>query len=351
MWHTDLCVKALDLFDQGHKFECREIVDTMGSGGHGQGHAGSEGGLRIVQKQLSTAPSSPTHPTEPARHVTEPDEQSTTYTTYSIPPKHATAGTFSFGPATRRTVTTVTTTTTVSLPPLVIKPPLNLHERDARQYPLAFVPTPSHLRKFVTSVNGADVTFEEGEDAAVVVQKHSDLLSAIGRGHGVLEEEEAGPSIRTMSNSATQALHSVGVPRAPKRANPPSIAEAAELAGLQRRIKKPRSRLYKALDHPRDDLQRQNTASTRTITQAQNRSPLTPNEDVSAQRDSASSTFDSEQMPQGGLWAAVANKPTAWKWKSTPTSRTAHYKVPMRKASSYSEVGERRRPPRQRPHG
>ena len=157
----------------------------------------------------------------------------------------------SFGPAIQQTVTTVTTTTSVSLPPLVIHPPKHLDERDPKQYPLAFSPTPAYLKRFCTDIHGQPIRFVEGENARATIRKHEALRAKIERSQGAIRSEEKQDGYYTPTRSfdgqeINPTIHNVRASAAPKRtATPPSIAEAAELASLQRMIKKPRSHAFR----------------------------------------------------------------------------------------------------------
>ncbi|KAI7680132.1 hypothetical protein KC353_g22138, partial [Hortaea werneckii] len=83
------------------------------------------GGLGVHAQQapeaiLSTAPASPAEevpPGKPAMAGQEDNTTTSTTTSHPMPPENSTVGSFSFGPAIQRVVTTVTTTTTTALPP------------------------------------------------------------------------------------------------------------------------------------------------------------------------------------------------------------------------------------------
>ncbi|KAF2478543.1 WD40-repeat-containing domain protein [Neohortaea acidophila] len=170
---------------------------------------------------------------------------------YTLPPQHSTVAQLSFGPATQQTVTTVTTTTTVSLPPLIMRPPKDLFERDVKQYPLAFSPTPKYLRRFCTDVNGMPIRFQEEEDARETVRKHRELQANIHMQGGAIRTEQDDKSYRTpvrdlQHSHVGKQVHNVRASGAHKRSHTPlSIAEAAELASLERKMKKPRAHLHR----------------------------------------------------------------------------------------------------------
>jgi F-box and WD-40 domain protein CDC4 len=73
-------------------------------------------------------------------------------------------GQLKYAPATQTTVVTTTTTTTTSFPPLMLKAPRHLYNRDPKQYPLAASPTPDGIKMFSFDVDGRPVCFSETED-------------------------------------------------------------------------------------------------------------------------------------------------------------------------------------------
>ena len=239
---------------------------------------------------LSTAPASPVDdmPNHKPGHLADEDAQSgkTLTSIPTMPPPHSTAGQFRFGPATQQTVTTVTTTTTVSLPPLVMKPPRDLEDRDPKQYPLAFAPTPAHLQRFSTDVYGRPLRFHEEEDAQETVRKQQEKLRKIQQHKGSIRSEQKQDDYHTPVRSSNQLhmskqVHNVRASNAPKRtATPPSIAEAAELASLQRRTKKPRSALHKPNEDVSEYPSLNQRAASGEIPVLSNPSPVTPDTDV-----------------------------------------------------------------------
>ncbi|KAF3008510.1 SCF ubiquitin ligase complex subunit cdc4 [Curvularia kusanoi] len=166
---------------------------------------------------------------------------------------HATIGQFSFAPATRTTVVTTTYTTTVNIPPMRINAP-SLSERDPKEYPLAQVRAPEAIRKVYFDAGGDVGLFEEADDAPKRVKEHSALQEKLRAANGKMRQVEtfSGPATfaspsrtnRPTSSSQPPALRSVSGRRKRDPADdsppPPSIREAAEMASLQRRSKKPR---------------------------------------------------------------------------------------------------------------
>ncbi|KAF2724822.1 WD40 repeat-like protein [Polychaeton citri CBS 116435] len=238
---------------------------------------------------LSTAPASPREnmsslkPAAPAQQVSS----STTTSAPSVPPQHSNMAQISFGPATQQTVVTTTTTTTVTLPPLVIKPPKDLYERDPKHYPLAFSPTPHSIKRFCFDLHGRPTTFEEVEDAGETSRRFHELQSRIKRHHGSIREEEKQldeldtPEHRFRQSHVNSKVHSIRGSNAPKRtATPPSIAEAAELASLQRKTKKPRSQLHRTFSELEEAPFAIQQAPSAGATHIGNPSPVTPDTDV-----------------------------------------------------------------------
>lgn len=237
---------------------------------------------------LTTAPASPTEENMPSMPPPAPREATTTTTTHTMPPQHSTVARMSFGPATQQTVTTVTTTTTVSLPPLVMKPPKDLFERDPKQYPLAFSPTPNYLRRFCADVNGKPISFQEEEDAQETVRKHKELQARIQRHNGSVRSEVSKDNVRTPSRAlkahqANKTVHNVRATNAPKRtATPPSIAEAAELASLNRRTKRPRSKLHRTFSELQEQESLNQRVASGSIPSTSNFTPVTPETEFGA---------------------------------------------------------------------
>lgn len=182
-------------------------------------------------------------------------------------PPYTTLGHLSFAPATQQTVVTTTTTTTVSLPPLLFKPPTDLSARDPKQYPLAFSPTPASLKHFRVDAGGQPILYREADDAqasltrasptfpcctltlwqfqlTIVYSQYHKQQSKLGKSDGILRQERNPTNTHDPTPSIPQ--HSTTRSSLEKRpASPPSLAEAAEIASLHRRRKKPRSLLQR----------------------------------------------------------------------------------------------------------
>ena len=70
----------------------------------------------------------------------------------------------SIAPATTTTVITTTTTTTTQFPPMYLKQPRSLSERDPKEYPLAHAHAPESIRKFCFDVGGEQALFQEANN-------------------------------------------------------------------------------------------------------------------------------------------------------------------------------------------
>ncbi|KAK5131640.1 hypothetical protein LTR08_000767 [Meristemomyces frigidus] len=238
---------------------------------------------RAAEAILSTAPASPTEEM-PSHKPTMPErgELSTTTTSYDMPPPDTTVGSFTFGPAIQRVVTTVTTTTTTALPPIVMHPPKDLHERDAKQYPLAFSPTPYPLKRFAFDYHGRPTTFQESEDPNETARKYQETQARIERHHGSIRMEERSENYETpvrgpRTQQVRRVVDSVREGHGVKRtATPPSIAEAAELASLQRKLKKPRSQLHRTQSELVEQPSLNQRAASGAYPTTSNQSPVTP---------------------------------------------------------------------------
>lgn len=166
---------------------------------------------------------------------------------------HATIGQFSFAPATTTTVVTTTYTTTTTLPPMRINAS-SLAQRDPKEYPLAQVRAPESIRKIYFDAGGDIGLFEEADDAPQKTQEHTTLQENLRASNGKIRKVDTlkGPatfaspsrSKRTVTPAQAPALRSVSGRRKRDPTDdsppPPSIREAAEMAGLQRCSKKPR---------------------------------------------------------------------------------------------------------------
>lgn len=238
---------------------------------------------------LSTAPASPTE--EMPSHksaLPEQGETATTTTSYNMPPPDTTVGSFTFGPAIQRVVTTVTTTTTTALPPIVMHPPKDLHDRDPKQYPLAFTPTPHPLKKFAFDHHGRPTTFHESEDPNETARRYQEMEARIQKHNGSIRREERqgnydtpvrGPRPQHINKKVDSLREGHGLKRT---ATPPSIAEAAELASLQRKLKKPRSQLQRAQSDMAEQSSSNQRAASVTFGLPSTLSPVTPDTESGA---------------------------------------------------------------------
>jgi F-box and WD-40 domain protein CDC4 len=237
---------------------------------------------------LSTAPASPTEEMPHHKHLTShPKETPSTVAANTMPPPNSTVASMCFGPATQQTVVTTTTTTTVSLPPLIMNPPRNLMDRDPKQYPLVFSPTPHSIKRFHFDVHGRPTTFHESEDAEETLRQHRKLQAKMQRHNGSLTYEEGREKpYETPTRSAEHLrlhknVHNIRASDAPKRtATPPSIAEAAELASLQRKIKKPRSQLQRTESETQEVPSLNQRTASGAFPEPSNPSPVTPDTDM-----------------------------------------------------------------------
>lgn len=239
-----------------------------------------------AETALSTAPASPVEDL-PDPYTQQPQARDADHGTRgmcerAVPPQHSTVAQLSFGPATQQTVTTVTTTTTVSLPPLIMRPPKDLFDRDPKQYPLAFTPTPSYLKRFCADLNGNPIRFQEEEDARETVRKYRELQAKLEGHDGSIRreetQEECHTAIRgTNDSQAITKVHEGQPSRGVKRNTPPSLADAAELASLNRRHKKPRSQLHRTSSELREHISLDQKAAFGDIVGATNPWPVTPN--------------------------------------------------------------------------
>ncbi|KAF2659960.1 WD repeat-containing protein pop1 [Lophiostoma macrostomum CBS 122681] len=171
---------------------------------------------------------------------------------------YSTLGQLSIAPATHTTVVTTTTTTTTSYPPILMNAPRNLKERDLKEYPLAHVPAPESIRRFFFSAGDTQACFEEANDVGVKVYEHQALHDGLQNSNGKLQTVQsyngppgfatpsriARPSkapLQSSERSLSGHKRRDPSPSSPSYPTfPPSIAEAAEIASLHRRSKKPR---------------------------------------------------------------------------------------------------------------
>ncbi|KAL8710394.1 MAG: hypothetical protein Q9220_004995 [cf. Caloplaca sp. 1 TL-2023] len=174
---------------------------------------------------------------------------------------NSTLGQFSLAPATQTTVVTTTTTTTLDFPPLEIKAPRNMEQRDTADYPLLVSRTPACLRGVEFKVGGQAIIFREPEDSIDSVNKWQQQQEALQDSKGVLRSV-----VRTQSDVGTPISRRSGLQKATGQhqenlhpltrkhldapPSPPSISKAARLAGQSR----PRKRRHDALELSDGDL-------------------------------------------------------------------------------------------------
>ncbi|QIW99479.1 hypothetical protein AMS68_004997 [Peltaster fructicola] len=197
-----------------------------------------------------------------------------------LPPQNSTLAQLTFGPATQQTIVTTTTTTTVSLPPLIIQPPRDLAERDPKQFPLIFSPTPTSIKRFCFDVNGKPTMLHEVEDVEETLSQHRKLQETMRKHNGTItrEEKHFETPIRTHNAQIVPKHTQDGRSDVRKRSAAPSIAEAAEMASMQRQAKRQRSRLHRALPDLHDQpLLEQSTLFSDTT----NFAPVTPDAESS----------------------------------------------------------------------
>jgi len=225
-------------------------------------------------------------------------------------PQYTAMGQVSFGPAIQKTVTTVTTFTTTDLPPLIINPPKDLLERDPKMYPLAYTPTPGSIKRFEFDYHGQRTNFHEAEDPNETMKIYQDHQARVRRHNGSIRHEERQEDYKTpvrgfkMPGPVGKAL-GVRASNAPKRtATPPSITEAAELASLQRRTKKPRSSLYRTHSESFEQSSLNQRTASGAFAVVSDPSPITP---------------DTENGPVGVLHTAAGSSRNDGKRRRSPT--------------------------------
>ena len=103
-------------------------------------------------------------------HDTEASAPSTLPHPPGIDP-FATVAHLSIAPATTTTVVTTTTTTTTQFPPMYLRQPRSLRERDPKEYPLAHIPAPESIRKVLLDVGDQQLLFEEANDGAEALKE------------------------------------------------------------------------------------------------------------------------------------------------------------------------------------
>ncbi|KAF2153898.1 WD40 repeat-like protein [Myriangium duriaei CBS 260.36] len=157
---------------------------------------------------------------------------------------YSTAGQFAFAPATQQTTVVTTTTTTVNLAPFVLQPPQTLQSRDPKQFPLVASRTPAHLRSIKFKLGGRLTSFTEKEDAEDFLGKYQKQQRSLRHAGGSLvdldealdiKEQPAGTEdvIRGESQHGLRARVHGARPEPP-----PSLAAAARMAEMRRKLGK-----------------------------------------------------------------------------------------------------------------
>ncbi|KAF2812568.1 WD repeat-containing protein pop1 [Mytilinidion resinicola] len=172
---------------------------------------------------------------------------------------YATLGQLSYVPTTHTTVVTTTTTTKIDFPPILLRAPRSLVERDPKIYPLACSPAPESVRRFAFDAGGTQAYFNEADDVQQSLNeyntRHDALIAANGRVESVQHynaqyetpnrtTQSSGITGRTLTDPLTRSFSG----RRKRSSSPPSIAEAAELASLQRKSKKSRATILGCQD-------------------------------------------------------------------------------------------------------
>ncbi|KAF2136997.1 uncharacterized protein K452DRAFT_236572 [Aplosporella prunicola CBS 121167] len=212
-------------------------------------------------------------------------EISKTVSTQVLDP-YASLGQLSYAPTTQTTVVTTTTTTTTSFPPLILNAPRHLHERDPKLYPLAAAPTPHSIREFEFDIEGKSARFCEADDAQRAYDESNQQYAALTANHGTLSSTTATEPRYETPSRKSRISRNAAAPQAPEHnpkkraASPVSIAEAAELAGLQRRTKKLRPSLARAAAASADDSGPSRSHSFQASRCLDTTAPATPDTDA-----------------------------------------------------------------------
>lgn len=205
--------------------------------------------------------------------------------------QYAVLGQFSYAPATQTTVVTTTTTTTTSFPPLILKAPRYLHERDPKQYPLAASPTPAQIKRFSLKFNDVPAFYREADDANNGLLEHERTNASLRASNGLLsavyssETKYQMPTPASDHQASCETVSSSQIsPRQSKKrpASPPSIVEAAEIANLHRRNKRARASIcHNPFENQEGNLDVTQSGPARYIKTA---TPATPETDVGSER-------------------------------------------------------------------
>ncbi|KAF2493325.1 WD repeat-containing protein pop1 [Lophium mytilinum] len=172
---------------------------------------------------------------------------------------YATLGQLSYVPTTHTTVVTTTTTTKIDFPPILLRAPRSLVERDPKIYPLACSPAPESVRRFAFDAGGTQAYFSEADDVQQSLKEYNARHDALTAANGRVESIQHYNAQYETPNRTTQSSGMTGVTltdpltrplsgRRKRSSSPPSIAEAAELASLQRKSKKARATILGSQD-------------------------------------------------------------------------------------------------------
>ncbi|KAK4554688.1 SCF ubiquitin ligase complex subunit cdc4 [Recurvomyces mirabilis] len=202
----------------------------------------------VPEHALSTAPASPVD--DQAGDVVLPVKENVTTTEMLPPPPNSTVSSLQYEDAIQETVVTTITRTRTLLPPILTRPPVDLADRDARQYVLAHAPTPAHLRSVKIEQDGRVVTLEEAADPAAKVRAYQEKQRRIREHGGTIREAarrdrdfDTPPRPAQAQNRRVQSVREGnGLKRS---ATPVTVQDAAELGSYERKIKKPRSSLQR----------------------------------------------------------------------------------------------------------
>ncbi|KAJ9635130.1 SCF ubiquitin ligase complex subunit cdc4 [Coniosporium tulheliwenetii] len=148
---------------------------------------------------------------------------------------YSTLAQLSYAPATQTTVVTTTTTTTTTFPPMFLNAPRRLSDRDPKLYPLASSPTPQQLKRFRFEMGGRPTWLHEADDAEQTLRENLET-------HFETPSHLSRPQLPSGAPAANSQM-STTMPRK-RGSSPVSIAEAAEIASMQRRSKKLRPAAY-----------------------------------------------------------------------------------------------------------
>ncbi|KAF2753920.1 WD40 repeat-like protein [Pseudovirgaria hyperparasitica] len=170
-----------------------------------------------------------------------------------------TVGRYAYAPATKTTVVTTTTTTSVTLPPLIVKAPRQLQNRDPKLYPLAASSTPAYLKDLTFDIGGMPAHFRESDVPEQTLKETENQIAFLETVKGAVEsakhpENRYETPNRPLRRSNSHMFKVLAEQRLPgslrrKRASPshiPSIAEAAEIASLHRQHRKQKAPVREA---------------------------------------------------------------------------------------------------------